>query len=413
MKKTLTVAIGLLLFSTNALWCQDTISAVRLGSQGRVINSIIFENPRQNPVPLSIPIEHSASDSVIFGIGNISPLMSSPFIGGFRISQSSLVHNAGRTAELNRAVDTLDLDHNPRISCDSVDMGAFEFNVKPTKFLEFPIDQRVCEGNRVILRARAEGSGAITYVWQRNGVPVHQGTGPAGETFVIDNIAVAQGGTYRVIAFGICCRDTSANFNITVDPRPQVIPTFTDTVIQSGQGVTLGVLASQGTVFWFHEDHETPVPSMQINNVTNTVEYIAVARSGVCPDSAVAVVKIEVADVIRGNTKPGDVVSVLLPAPIRIKGLWVSDTEVISHMKLGLRGFFMPLVYDETSVIEMNGATLFLSEIAEYGLSDGERYVFLETSNGLEFARWAYESIADATTLDEVRQYINAMIGQK
>ena len=125
-----------------------------------------------------------------------------------------------------------------------------------------------------------------------------------------------------------------------------------------------------------------------------------------------ALVKIEVTDVIRGNTKPGDVVSVLLPAPIRIKGLWVSDTEVISQMTTGMNGIFMPLRYTETSKIEMNGATLFLSEVAEYGLSDGERYAFLETSNGLVFARWAYESIADAATLEEVRQYIKTMIRQ-
>ena len=125
-----------------------------------------------------------------------------------------------------------------------------------------------------------------------------------------------------------------------------------------------------------------------------------------------AFTKIEVTDVIRGNMKQGDIVSILLPAPIRMKGLWVSETEVISHMKSGMKGFFMPFVYDETSIIEMNGATLVLSEIAEYGLADGERWAFLETSNGLVFARWAYESIADAETLDEIRQYINTMIGQ-
>ena len=126
-----------------------------------------------------------------------------------------------------------------------------------------------------------------------------------------------------------------------------------------------------------------------------------------------AFAKIEVTDIIRGDIKQGDIVSILLPAPIRIEGLWVSDTEVISHMKTGMKGFFMPFVYDEKSIIEMNGATLVLSEIAEYGLGDGERWLFLETSNGLVFARWAYESIADATTLEEVRQYIKTMIEQE
>ena len=41
---------------------------------------------------------------------------------------------------------------------------------------------------------------------------------------------------------------------------------------------------------------------------------------------------------------------------------------------------------------------------------DGERYAFLETDSGLVFGRWAYESIADATTLDEVEEYIENML---
>ena len=126
-----------------------------------------------------------------------------------------------------------------------------------------------------------------------------------------------------------------------------------------------------------------------------------------------AIAEIEVSEVLRGNIPNNGIITVLLPAPVNMEGLWVSDTSVSSKITPGISGFFTPIRYDATSVISMNDATLVLSEIAEYGLSDGERWAFLETTEGLLFARWAYESIADATTMDEVRQYIITMINQE
>ena len=126
-----------------------------------------------------------------------------------------------------------------------------------------------------------------------------------------------------------------------------------------------------------------------------------------------AIAEIEVNEVLRGAIPINSVVTVLLPAPVNMDGYWVTDTSVSSQMTPGTSGYFMPMRYDETSIISMNDATLFLSEIAEFGLSDGERWAFLEREDGLVYSRWAYEIIADATTMDEVRQYIITMITQE
>ena len=56
------------------------------------------------------------------------------------------------------------------------------------------------------------------------------------------------------------------------------------------------------------------------------------------------------------------------------------------------------------------GASLDKRDLADYDFVDGERYAFLETDSGLVFSRWAYASIADATTLDEVEEYIEKML---
>ena len=71
----------------------------------------------------------------------------------------------------------------------------------------------------------------------------------------------------------------------------------------------------------------------------------------------------------------------------------------------------MPMIYDdENSIWEQNGAKLDIRDIADYGFADGERFAFLETEDGLVFSRDAYSSIANATTLDEVEDYIETML---
>ena len=44
------------------------------------------------------------------------------------------------------------------------------------------------------------------------------------------------------------------------------------------------------------------------------------------------------------------------------------------------------------------------------GFADGGRYVFLETNAGLVFDRDVYKSISNATTLEEVEEYIENML---
>jgi len=124
-----------------------------------------------------------------------------------------------------------------------------------------------------------------------------------------------------------------------------------------------------------------------------------------------AIATIRVKAVFRGDIKAGSTIRVLLPAPVNKPGYWVEDSGTCSQMTVGTTGIFMPLKYDETAYHEENGNTLILTDLAEYGLGDGERWAFLDTPNGLVFARYAYESAANMTTLDEIRQYVISMLG--
>lgn len=122
-----------------------------------------------------------------------------------------------------------------------------------------------------------------------------------------------------------------------------------------------------------------------------------------------AIAQIKVDRVYRGNCQEGETVSVLLPCPIA-GGIWVEDTETLSAMSLGTTGIFMPMQYDASSIREENGARLALKDLADYGFADGSRYAFLETDSGLIFSRWAYESIATASTLEEIEEYVLKML---
>jgi len=201
----------------------------------------------------------------------------------------SLVFDRGSRSYLN-VNDTVDLDFNPRVSCHDLDIGAFEFLVLPTQITVQPtLVGRVCEGESVLLHVEATGQpGSLTFQWQRNGENLIGRTGP---TLAIPNVAMTDTGYYRVIVFGACCNDTSDVVRLDVDLRP-VLVAMNDTTIVSGEDVTLYIIESVGTVFWFESDKETVVLDLNLTNITESKQFFAVATNGVCTDTIIVPVSI-------------------------------------------------------------------------------------------------------------------------
>ena len=277
----------LLLFCSTSFALSPSVLDLATGS--RVKNSIIFENPGATPVSANVVVSFSASDSILPAGNNNVHLPQTPFSSGFRVNMKSLAFDRGNRAYLN-PTDTLDLAFNPRVSCDDVDIGAYEHPVLPTQITVQPtLEGRVCEGNSVVLHVEAVGEG-ITFQWQRNGVNLIGRTSP---TLAITNVSLADTGDYRVIVFGVCCNDTSNVVRLDVDLRPMVVA-MNDTTILSGENVTLYVREFIGTVFWFESDMETAVLNLNITNITESKQFFAVATNGVCVDTAIASVHIRV-----------------------------------------------------------------------------------------------------------------------
>ncbi|MHB1155189.1 MAG: hypothetical protein ACYC00_23055, partial [Eubacteriales bacterium] len=122
-----------------------------------------------------------------------------------------------------------------------------------------------------------------------------------------------------------------------------------------------------------------------------------------------AIAKIKIDKIYRGNETAGDIISVLIPCPID-SGTWVEDTDVISGIRVGTNGIFMPVKYDETSYREENGARVYWLDIAEYGFMDGMRFAFIKIENGMIFDRDAFMSVKTANSFDEIEEYIIEML---
>ena len=113
----------------------------------------------------------------------------------------------------------------------------------------------------------------------------------------------------------------------------------------------------------------------------------------------------------QGSCTPGQTVKVLLPCPAGL-ALWIEDTKTVSQMEEGTEGIFMPVRYDETDVWKEGDGALQLSDLAEYGFLDGERYAFLEKEGKLIYADWAYPSLESSSGLEDVEVLIARQLAE-
>ena len=118
------------------------------------------------------------------------------------------------------------------------------------------------------------------------------------------------------------------------------------------------------------------------------------------------VASIEIEKVYNGDIIRGKEIRVLLPCPISEGPVTTEDTSIISQIKCGMEGIFMPWVYGKDSYWEENGAVLFVTDLAPCGFGDGMRWAFLDTEHGLVFERNSYPGASNARTLDEIEKYV-------
>ena len=122
------------------------------------------------------------------------------------------------------------------------------------------------------------------------------------------------------------------------------------------------------------------------------------------------IAEIAITKVYKGEISVGEQITMLLPCQVSVDP-HMEDTGIIRQIKTGMEGIFMPIAYGDDSYMEMNGAVLMYRDLADCGLGDGIRWVFLSNDHGIVFARHAYKGAQYANSLDAIEKYVIEMLG--
>ncbi len=119
---------------------------------------------------------------------------------------------------------------------------------------------------------------------------------------------------------------------------------------------------------------------------------------------------VEVTDSIRGGLTAGETYSLLW---LGARGyMSTSISGALEDLDVGSDAVFMPIRTGQDTGWREGARYFCYADLAEFYLSEGSRYVFADTENGLTFDRGTYEEIAEAENLDEIAAYIREQTGE-
>ncbi len=119
---------------------------------------------------------------------------------------------------------------------------------------------------------------------------------------------------------------------------------------------------------------------------------------------------VEVTDSIRGGLTAGETYSLLW---LGARGyMSTSISGALEDLDVGSDAVFMPIRTGQDTGWREGERYFCYADLAEFYLSEGSRYVFADTENGLTFDRGTYEEIAEAENLDEIAAYIREQTGE-
>lgn len=123
-----------------------------------------------------------------------------------------------------------------------------------------------------------------------------------------------------------------------------------------------------------------------------------------------AIIEIKVESDIKGKIKEGSTISVLSGCATMKEEIYQEDSYINSQIEEGDRGIFIIHKYGIDDTLELNQKILYLSELADYGFEDAERFAFLEKNGNTLFSSNFYKDLKDNAKLDEVKSYIEDKI---
>lgn len=137
------------------------------------------------------------------------------------------------------------------------------------------------------------------------------------------------------------------------------------------------------------------------------LRYYAVECGGFETEYTAA--SVEVTDVVRGDVLPGDIRTVVYMGGPHMS---TSVSGPLEKLADGSDAVFMPIAATAETGRREGDSWFCYADLGDFYLSEGLRFVFLDTGEGLEFERGVYEEISSAETLEEVTDYLRRMTGE-
>lgn len=136
-----------------------------------------------------------------------------------------------------------------------------------------------------------------------------------------------------------------------------------------------------------------------INNTDNNIERYF------------SIIDVEIIEVYRGEIKTGNTYRIYLPiAPGIVTNSIAGDLE---NLEIGSEAIFMPYPATKEKGISFGKSKFFAyADVAEFYFSEGQRFLFLKTEDGVSYDTSAYHISAKGgqITLDDVVDYIKKYI---
>ena len=162
---------------------------------------------------------------------------------------------------------------------------------------------------------------------------------------------------------------------------------------------------SSASLAWLEPEEIFAMDTVIFRGTVQGLRYFRVKMGGQRMDYTVATV--EVTDCVRGELAAGDICNILLPcAP----GRSISTAGDLERLVVGSDAVFLPCRATADTGWRSGEDYFCYADLAELYFDEGIRFLFLDTGEGLSFARDVYTDIADAETLDEVVDYLRAAV---
>lgn len=123
-----------------------------------------------------------------------------------------------------------------------------------------------------------------------------------------------------------------------------------------------------------------------------------------------AIITFELLDPIKTTEETNKEVTILLPNQI---GTTInhSESDYSSRLTVGTKAIILAKRYDESSIYQVNGSTLYLMELATFGLADGMRFCMLEDVDGtFRYTPDVFTSLTNGSNYQEIKNYIIKMM---